>query len=76
VCVSRAVHCPRRSRPGRAGGAFAPILAISGLAFPLHSSQLYAVLYLTLPLLLAWVAALTVVTARRPARAQAGAAAA
>jgi NO-binding membrane sensor protein with MHYT domain len=47
---------------------FAPVLAASGLAFPLHSRQLYTLLYFTLPLLLAWVAAFTAVTARRPAR--------
>ena len=55
--------------------AFAPVLAVSGLAFPANSNQPYALLYLTLPLLLAWAAALTVITARRPARI-AGAAAA
>jgi hypothetical protein len=44
--------------------AFAPLLAISGLAFPLHSGGLYALLYLTLPLLVVWVAAFALVFAR------------
>jgi hypothetical protein len=48
----------------RASLIFAPILAISGLAFPLGSTALYALLYLTLPLLLIWVAAFTIVIAR------------
>jgi len=45
--------------------AFAPVLALSGLAFPLGSDALYSLLYLTLPLLLVWVATFTAVTARR-----------
>ena len=48
----------------RASLIFAPILAVSGLAFPLGSTGLYALLYLTLPLLLIWVAAFTIVIAR------------
>ena len=48
----------------RASLIFAPVLAVSGLAFPLGSTGLYALLYLTLPLLLIWVAAFTIVIAR------------
>jgi len=58
----------RRALPAwltRASLIFAPVLAISGLAFPLGSTGLYALLYLTLPLLLIWVAAFTIVIARR-----------
>ena len=44
---------------------FAPLLALSGLAFPLNSDALYASLELTLLLLLTWVIAVTVVIARR-----------
>ena len=45
--------------------AFAPLLAVSGLSFPLESGALYAVLYLTLPLLLVWVMTISVVIGRR-----------
>ena len=58
----------RRALPAwltRASLIFAPVLAISGLAFTLGSTGLYALLYLTLPLLLIWVAAFTIVIARR-----------
>jgi hypothetical protein len=58
----------RRALPAwltRASLIFAPVLAISGLAFPLGSPGLYTLLYLTLPLLLIWVAAFTIVIARR-----------
>jgi len=47
------------------GLVFAPLLALSGLAFPLNSDALYASLELTLLLLLTWVIAVTVVIARR-----------
>jgi hypothetical protein len=47
------------------GIVFAPLLALSGLAFPFDSDVLYATLELTLLLLLTWVVAVTVVTARR-----------
>ena len=48
-----------------AGLVFAPLLAVSGLAFPLGSDALYASLELTLIALLSWVAAVTFVVARR-----------
>ena len=48
---------------------FAPLLALSGAAFPLNSSAIYATLELTLIGLLAWVIASTVAVARRPPRA-------
>lgn len=44
--------------------AFAPILALSGLAFPLDNNALYSLLYLSLPLLLIWVATFTTTVAR------------
>lgn len=44
---------------------FAPLLALSGLVFPLNSNALCASLELTLLLLLTWVIAVTVVIARR-----------
>lgn len=47
------------------GLAFAPLLTLSGLAFPLESDALYALLELTLLLLLTWVVMVTVVIARR-----------
>ena len=53
------------------GLIFAPLLAISGLAFPLNSHALYASLELTLLLLLSWVVAVTVVIARRTPRTEA-----
>ena len=43
------------------GLVFAPLLALSGLAFPLNSDALYATLELTLLGLLAWVISITVV---------------
>ena len=49
-----------------AGLIFAPLLAVSGLAFPLGSGALYASLDLTLLGLLTWVVVVTVVVARRP----------
>jgi hypothetical protein len=54
-----------------AGMVFAPLLAISGLAFPLDSDALYASLTVTLIGLLAWVVAVTVVMARGTANASA-----
>jgi hypothetical protein len=47
---------------------FAPLLALSGTAFPLNSSAIYATLELTLIGLLAWVIASTVAIARRNRR--------
>ena len=48
------------------GLVFAPLLALSGLAFPLNSDALYATLELTLLGLLAWVISITVVIAETP----------
>ena len=45
--------------------AIAPILALSGFAFPLNSGVLLALLELTLLLLLAWVVTLVTLVARR-----------
>jgi hypothetical protein len=56
------------------GLAFAPLLALSGLAFPLNSSALYASLELTLLGLLTWVVASTVTIARHSRRDGVGAA--
>jgi hypothetical protein len=53
-----------------AGLVFAPLLAISGLAFPLESDALYASLAVTLILLLLWVASVTVVVAQRTGRSE------
>ena len=50
---------------GNASLAIAPILALSGFAFPLNSGVLLALLELTLLLLLAWVVALVTLVARR-----------
>ena len=50
-----------------AGIAFAPVLALSGLAFPLNSNGLYGALYITLPLLLLWAATISVKLDRRTA---------
>jgi hypothetical protein len=61
---------------GIAGLLFAPLLAVSGLAFPLESDALYASLELTLLGLLSWVVAATVVVARRAPNAEAVATAA
>jgi hypothetical protein len=47
------------------GIVFAPILAISGLAFPFNSDAPYALLEVTLVALLLWVAEVTVIVARR-----------
>jgi hypothetical protein len=47
------------------GLIFAPVLAISGLAFPLNSDALYALLEVTLLLLLTWAIATAVVVSRR-----------
>ncbi len=38
------------------GAVLGPLLPLSGAAFPLRSSALYAALYLSLPLLLVWIA--------------------
>ena len=56
------------------GIAFAPLLALNGLAFPLNSSALYASLELTLLGLLTWVVASTVTIARHSRRDGVGAA--
>ncbi len=53
---------------------FAPLLALSGTAFPLNSSAIYATLELTLIGLLTWVIASTVAIARRSPRREAAAA--
>jgi len=47
---------------------FAPLLALSGTAFPLNNSAIYATLELTLIGLLTWVIASTVAIARRSRR--------
>ena len=70
--IAAVAATPRRSSAlpawlTRASLAFAPLLALSGLAFPLESDPLYSLLYLSLPLLLIWVAAFATVSARRPA---------
>jgi hypothetical protein len=52
-----------------AGLVFAPLLAISGFAFPFNSDALYASLTVTLIGLLAWVLVVTVIIARRTRRA-------
>jgi hypothetical protein len=52
-----------------AGIAFAPVLALSGLAFPLNSNALYAALYITLPLLLLWTPTISIKLSRRSATA-------
>ena len=49
------------------GIAFAPVLALSGLAFPLNSDALYGALYITLPLLLLWTPTVSVKLSRREA---------
>ena len=63
VLARRATSFPRWL--ATAGLWFAPLLALSGLAFPLNSSALYATLDLTLLGLLTWVVASSVVVARR-----------
>jgi hypothetical protein len=72
LLARRAGAFPRWLATG--GIAFAPLLALSGLAFPLNSSALYASLELTLLGLLTWVVASTVTLARRSRRATAAAA--
>ncbi len=49
------------------GVGFAPVLALSGLAFPLNSDALYGALYITLPLLLLWTPTISVKLSRREA---------
>jgi hypothetical protein len=66
VLARRASTFPRWLATG--GLWFAPLLALSGLAFPLASSVLYASLELTLVGLLTWVVASAVVIARRSRR--------
>jgi hypothetical protein len=63
LIARRANAFPRWLATG--GLIFAPLLALSGLAFPLNSNAIYASLELTLLLLLAWVVAVTVVVAKR-----------
>ena len=70
VMIGAASLLARRTRAfprwlATAGLWFAPLLALSGLAFPLNSSALYASLELTLIGLLTWVVASTVVISRR-----------
>lgn len=52
-----------------AGIAFAPVLALSGLAFPLNSNALYGTLYITLPMLLLWTPMISIKLARSTAAA-------
>jgi hypothetical protein len=47
------------------GLTFAPVLAISGLAFPLGNDALYGLLYLTLPALLLWTATASIKLSRQ-----------
>jgi hypothetical protein len=63
VLARRTAAFPRWLATG--GVIFAPLLLVSGLAFPLNSDVLYALLELTLLLLLTWVISVTVVIARR-----------
>jgi Domain of unknown function (DUF4386) len=70
IVIAAASELARRSGafPGWlaiAGLVSAPLLLISGLAFPLNSDALYASLAVTLIALLLWVIAVTVVIARR-----------
>jgi hypothetical protein len=51
--------------PATSGLVFAPLLALSGLAFPLNSDAVYASLEVTLLLLLTWVVGVTLVIAQR-----------
>src|ERR671935_210910 len=67
LIARRAAAFPRWLATG--GLWFAPLLALSGTAFPLNSSAIYATLELTLIGLLAWVIASTVAVARRTVRA-------
>ena len=52
------------------GLIFAPILAISGLAFPLNSDALYGLLYLTLPALLLWTGFTSITLSRQNGKPQ------
>lgn len=72
LLARRASSFPRWLATG--GLWFAPLLALSGTAFPLNSSALYATLELTLIGLLTWVIASTVAIARRSPRPEAAAA--
>ena len=76
ILIAAASVLARRSgafphRLAVAGIVFAPLLAISGFAFPLDSDALYASLTVTLIGLLAWVVAVTAVMARGTANASA-----
>jgi hypothetical protein len=51
-----------------AGIVFAPLLVISGLAFPFNSNGLYASLEVTLIALLLWVVGVTIIVGRRAPR--------
>jgi hypothetical protein len=66
VAARRTTAFPRWLATG--GLAFSPLLLVSGLAFPFGSTALYALLELTLLLLLLWVLSVTVVIARRARR--------
>ena len=72
LLARRAAAFPRWLATG--GLWFAPLLALSGTAFPLNSSAIYATLELTLIGLLTWVIASTVAIARRSPRREAAAA--
>jgi hypothetical protein len=63
VAARRTNAFPRWLATG--GLVFSPLLLVSGLAFPFRSTALYALLELTLLLLLIWVLSVTVVVARR-----------
>ncbi|MDB5075651.1 MAG: hypothetical protein JWO42_1830 [Chloroflexi bacterium] len=52
---------------GWLGAVLSVILVVGGWSFVLNNSNIYAVLYVALPLLLIWVAALSVVLMRRVA---------
>lgn len=70
IMIAAVSTLARRSKafPGwltSSGIWFAPMLALSGAAFPLHSGLLYATLELTLVGLLTWVIAASVTIVRR-----------
>jgi hypothetical protein len=65
TAARRAMSLPRWLTTS--GIAFAPVLALSGLAFPLNSDALYGALYITLPLLLLWTPTISIKLSRRGA---------
>ncbi len=54
----------------KAGLIFAPVLTISGLAFPLNSDALYGLLYITLPALLLWTGTTSIKLSRQNIKAR------